>query len=549
MFPTFWHNSSTILTSNSLCMDLSSLHGSSINDHISKDEYTLHYASFDRALAPVVRHGTNALMAKLDIKHAFGLCPVRREDRELLGLKWQNQFYLDLRLPFGLRSLPFLFNRLADAFEWVLNNNYNIQDLMHYLDDYFTVGPANLAVCADNVQTIIIVCLASQLGIPVAPDKLEGPTTGLVFLGILIDTTSMESSLPEDKLSELLASLQFWSTCKRCLKRELLSLIGKLSFGCRIIPAGRIFLRRLINLSTTARLPHHHITMNCKARQDISWWPKFLPSWNGCAIVPDPYWTRTPDLELFMDASGSLGYGIFYMGHWVAAPWPPLLQGRSIQWKELYPIALACHLWGHQWCGKKLLFHCDNQAVVDIWASGTFRDPLIMHLVRSIFFIAATNHFTVLVSHIVGTNNSIADSLSRLQMSWFHQLAPAADASPTPIPESAETLGTSPRIPAVSGNCSIHSMLLLSWCFFAAYLADQVSFKTIKLYMAVIRFATLRTAYQTRFTMYHSSTFCCGELNAVWAILLATAFPSPWLSYRESRVSLQVLLTSCLQTN
>ena len=174
---------------------------------------------------------------------------------------------------------------------------------MHYQDDYFTVGGANWAVCAENVQTIVR--LASQLGIPLAPELL----------------------------SELLASLQYWSTCKRCLKRELLSLIGKLSFGCRIIPAGRIFLRRFINLSTTPRLPHHHITMNCKARRDISWWPKFLPSWNGCAIVPDPYWTRTPDLELFTDASGSLGYGIYYMGHWVAAPWPPLLQERSI-WKS-----------------------------------------------------------------------------------------------------------------------------------------------------------------------------------------------------------------------
>ena len=35
-------------------------------------------------------------------------------------------------------------------------------------------------------------------------------------------------------------------------------------------------------------------------------------------------------------------------------------------------------------------------------------DPLIMHLVCSMFFSAATNHYTVLVTHIVGTNNSIS---------------------------------------------------------------------------------------------------------------------------------------------
>ena len=122
---------------------------------------------------------------------------------------------------------------------------------------------------------------------------------------------------------------------------------------------------------------------------------------NSRVIIPDPNWMRSPDMELFTDASGSLGYGIFNTGHWIANPWPPVLQNRSIQWKELYPIALVCLLWGHQWTGKKLLFHCDNQVVVDIWASGSSRDPLTMHLVDSIFFTAATNHFTVLVTHTV----------------------------------------------------------------------------------------------------------------------------------------------------
>ena len=158
------------------------------------------------------------------------------------------------------------------------------------------------------------------------------------------------------------------------------------------------------------------------------------------AIIPDPYWTESPDLELFTDACGSLGYGIFYMGNWLADPWPPELRYRSIQWQELYPIALACLLFGHQWSGKKLLFHCDNQPVVDIWASGTSQEPLGMHLVHSIFFSAATNHYTVLVTHIVGTDNSIADSLSHLQISWFRHLAPIADLHPTPVPVSAATL-------------------------------------------------------------------------------------------------------------
>ena len=129
------------------------------------------------------------------------------------------------------------------------------------------------------------------------------------------------------------------------------------------------------------------------------------------------------------------------MGHWLANPCPPELGDRSILWQELYPIALACLLLGHQWSGKMLLFHCDNQAVVDKWASGTSRNALIMHLVRSIFFSTATNHYTVLATHIVGTNNSIANSFSRLQISRLRRLAQTADLEPTtPVPASAATL-------------------------------------------------------------------------------------------------------------
>ena len=70
--------------------------------------------------------------------------------------------------------------------------------------------------------------------------------------------------------------------------------------------------------------------MNREAHRDITWWLQFLPTWNGRAIIPDPLWTKSPDLALFTDASGSLGYGIFYMGHWISEPWPPQLQDRSI---------------------------------------------------------------------------------------------------------------------------------------------------------------------------------------------------------------------------
>ena len=272
------------------------------------------------------------------------------------------------------------------------------------------VSPADSSVCAHNVKTILHV--ASQVAYPLPPTTLKDPPHAWVFLGILISTNCMETSLPDDKLHKSISELQSWSTHNKCLKRELLSLIGKLNFACRIIPAGHIFLR----LSISPLRHTFHITMNREARHNIAWWLRYLPSREGRAIMPDPCWIKSADLELFTDASGSLGYGIFYMGHWLAHPWPPELRVRSIQWQKLYLIALACLLWGH--VVKKeaplSLRQPSSSGCLGFWhflglpyyASCSFR-----------LLSAATNHYTVLVTHIVGTNNSIADSVSSADIS------------------------------------------------------------------------------------------------------------------------------------
>ena len=51
-------------------------------------------------------------------------------------------------------------------------------------------------------------------------------------------------SLSQDKLRDILQMVQSWLGRHKSTKRELLSLIGKLSFAAKVVPAGRLFLRR-----------------------------------------------------------------------------------------------------------------------------------------------------------------------------------------------------------------------------------------------------------------------------------------------------------------
>lgn len=90
----------------------------------------------------IMRYGRGTLMGKIDIKSAYRIIPIHLADRYLLGMRWREKYYVDLALPFGVRSAPCIFNTVAELFEWILSNNFNVQDLLHYLDDYFTLGPA-----------------------------------------------------------------------------------------------------------------------------------------------------------------------------------------------------------------------------------------------------------------------------------------------------------------------------------------------------------------------------------------------------------------------
>ena len=114
----------------------------------------------------------------------------------------------------------------------------------------------------------------------------------------------------------MLSLLTLWRGKKKCAKRELLSLIGSLSFASKVVKPGRMFLRRLIDLSTTVPNLNHHITLNAESRADILWWLEILPSWNGvCFIQSEP--VSSASICLFTDASG-LGLGAVYGTHWIS---------------------------------------------------------------------------------------------------------------------------------------------------------------------------------------------------------------------------------------
>ena len=193
--------------------------------------------------------------------------------------------------------------------------------LIHYLDEFLIVRTSGSDQCASSVQRTLAIC--DRLGIPVALDKLEGPSTTMTFLGIELDLVSQVLSLPSDKVSNITTTVCNWLGGRTATKRELLSLTGKLSFATKVVPAGRLFLRRLIDLSTTVDRLHHHLRIGAEARADLEWWACFLPQWNGRAKFLEPQWFSPASLNLYTDASDSHGFGAYFDRAWLRGTWSP----------------------------------------------------------------------------------------------------------------------------------------------------------------------------------------------------------------------------------
>ena len=237
----------------------------SINSSISKEDFSLQYIAIDNAIQGILSFGQGCFLAKTDIEFAFRLIPLRPSDYELFGMYWEGGYYYDKVLPFGLRSAPFLFNLLSDAIEWILLNECLISFVCHILDDFLIIEPAALSPpfhlpCQQSLSSMLLTF--RNLGVPIAPNKTEGPCTTLEFMGIILDTVRMEARLPADKVERIHVSLALFQTKKSCTLKELQSLIGTLNFACKVPPPPpRPFLQRMIELTRKVSKPHHHIKL------------------------------------------------------------------------------------------------------------------------------------------------------------------------------------------------------------------------------------------------------------------------------------------------
>ena len=199
---------------------------------------------------------------------------------------------------------------------------------------------------------------------PLAIEKVEGPSTQLKFMGITLDTIRMEARLPPDKLAWIKQMTTSWLNKKNATKREILSFIGLLQHAKKVVKCGRAFVSRMYATASKVKELDFYTRLNKDFRSDLCWWHVFVETWNGLSLLCSVSRPSSPNCYIQTDASGSWGCGSFFLGRWLQWQWPNEWLSHNIMAKEMMPIVLSCVVWGPQLAKQSVCIQCDNSSVV-----------------------------------------------------------------------------------------------------------------------------------------------------------------------------------------
>ena len=130
-----------------------------------------------------------------------------------------------------------------------------------------------------------------------------------------------------------------------------------------------------------------------------------------------PIGNTKPIIDVEVDACNRAA-SMCFRGDWQFCPFQhdfPTLTSWNINYNELLSVYLAACRWGHLWGDSHVVIHTDSMVAQAILNKGTTRHPVIIQVLRKLFWLAASFNFDVSGSYVPGKTNTRADAISRLQ--------------------------------------------------------------------------------------------------------------------------------------
>ena len=122
--------------------------------------------------AKILEYGHGCLHYKVDLSRACRQLRTDPLDWHFLMLQWEEQHFVDISIPFGLRHGASACQRTTEAISAIAKEEVGA-DTTPYIDD--TIGAALPDSAWAHYQHLLdLLDLMAQLGLDAAPDKCEG---------------------------------------------------------------------------------------------------------------------------------------------------------------------------------------------------------------------------------------------------------------------------------------------------------------------------------------------------------------------------------------
>ena len=413
-------------------------HGA-LNDLAMKE--TFQYQSIQDAVDLITPH---SWMAKCDCAAAYRYLKLHPSDHEVAGLAWtftgdtEPTVMIDTRQMFGSRKSPYNFHQVSQGVIRIMKS-LGFTSVVCYLDDFLVVEQSQ-EQCMATLNFLIK--LLRTLGLAINYSKVEGPVRVINFLGLELSAPDRTIRLPQAKLTAFLDEVRSTLCAKSITKKQLQSLIGKLSWACQAIHGARPHLRRLIDRVQVLHSPRHRTRITADMRADLTWWIAFSRHFNGIVPMLENRLHLSACIDACSSAAGGVFQGEFYHLQWDS--WPGTTD-LHINYKEVLALEPALMTWGLRWANHRLHLHSDNQAAVAIINKGSCHEPRVMSSLRRIAWLTAVFNISIVAHYYPGVSNRMADAASRLPSpaAWATLLAPVSS-QPLPL-QHGFTLGSPPK--------------------------------------------------------------------------------------------------------
>ena len=108
-----------------------------------------------------------------------------------------------------------------------------------------------------------------ELGVLLAMEKSEGPSTLLTLLGITLDTVQMVIHLPDYKLAQILQCKNQWLPKKHATKCDISSLVELLQNATKMVCCGRTFVSSMCSKAAKIKKLDYYTRFNKELCSDL----------------------------------------------------------------------------------------------------------------------------------------------------------------------------------------------------------------------------------------------------------------------------------------